>query len=42
MCNQGQQLTTTSMHGMINVASEDIYNNVNVAMNQFNNILLKH
>ena len=36
-----QQLTTTSNHGIINVASEDIYNNVNVAMNDFSQRLYK-
>jgi hypothetical protein len=36
-----QQLTTTSIDGIINVASEDIYNNVNVAMNDFSQRLFK-
>ena len=36
-----QQLTTTCMHGVINVASEDLFNNANVAMNQFNMRLFK-
>ncbi|MFM7988703.1 MAG: hypothetical protein ACKPKO_56260, partial [Candidatus Fonsibacter sp.] len=30
------QLTTTSIHGIINVVSEGIFNNVNVARNNFN------
>ena len=34
-----QQMTTTCMHVVITVASKDIFNNVNVAMNQFNMIL---
>ena len=41
MCNQDQQLTTTSVHCILNGASDDVYNKVQVAMNQFNNILIK-
>ena len=36
-----KQLTVTCIHCVINVASEDIFNNVNVAMNQFNIQLFK-
>ena len=39
--NQNQQLTTTCIHGVINVRSDDIFNHVNVAMNKFNRRLFK-